>query len=277
MEVKLKYLNLYLYFLNLQIKTITQYKSDFFIGLFSTIIGVLNIMILNFIIFSNLKTIIGFNIYEVFLIYGFFILVKGIDHFYNDNIWSFAWNKVKDGKFTEILCKPINPIFYIIMEKVNISGISEMIMGLIIVIFSMRVLHISLNLIEYVFLVILLMCGLIVIFSLKLLFSAPAFWTVSCGELMTAGVEISNTAKYPIDIYKNILVRKILLYILPFPIISYFPAIFCLKKTTNFGVLFNNISGYRILVYSIIITIIILYVSFKIWYMGLKRFEPTGT
>lgn len=277
MEVKLKYLNLYLYFLNLQIKTITQYKSDFFIGLFSTIIGVLNIMILNFIIFSNLKTIIGFNIYEVFLIYGFFILVKGIDHFYNDNIWSFAWNKVKDGKFTEILCKPINPIFYIIMEKVNISGISEMIMGLIIVIFSMRVLHISLNLIEYVFLVILLMCGLIVIFSLKLLFSAPAFWTVSCGELMTAGVEISNTAKYPIDIYKNILVRKILLYILPFPIISYFPAIFCLKKTTNFGVLFNNISGYQILVYSIIITIIILYVSFKIWYMGLKRFEPTGT
>ena len=277
MEVKLKYLNLYLYFLNLQIKTITQYKSDFFIGLFSTIIGVLNIMIINFIIFSNLKTIIGFNIYEVFLIYGFFILVKGIDHFYNDNIWSFAWNKVKDGKFMEILCKPINPIFYIIMEKVNISGISEMIMGLIIVIFSMRVLHISLNLIEYVFLVILLMCGLIVIFSLKLLFSAPAFWTVSCGELMTAGVEISNTAKYPIDIYKNILVRKILLYILPFPIISYFPAIFCLKKTTNFGVLFNNISGYRILVYSIIITIIILYVSFKIWYMGLKRFEPTGT
>lgn len=274
----MRYIQLYFQFLNLQLKTILQYKSDFIIGVLSVLIGQINMFLLTILVFSQMDVLAGFNLYEMFLMYGFFVMVKGMDHFYNDNIWSFAWNKIKDGRFSEILLRPLNPIFYIVMERVEISGLSEVIIGLIIIILSGNFLHLSLGVLDILLLCILCICGLVIFFAVKLLFSAPAFWTVCCGEFMTAGIEISNTSKYPLTIYKNAMIQKILLYLLPFPIAAYFPAIFCLKRDTGtIHILNGSIGGYEIVLYSVVVASILLFVSIKIWYIGLKRFEPTGT
>lgn len=107
----MRYLRLYSQFFTLQFKSIIEYRTDFLIGLFSVVIGQINTFILTVMIFTQMDNLAGYTIYEIFLMYGFFVLVKGVDHFYNDNIWSFAWNKIKDGRFTEILLRPINPIF----------------------------------------------------------------------------------------------------------------------------------------------------------------------
>ena len=274
----MRYAKLYFDFLKLHLKIILEYRSDFMIGVFAVLIEQINMFLLTILVFSQIDVLDNFNIYEMFLMYGFFVLVKGIDHFYNDNIWSFAWNKIKDGRFSEILLRPINPIFYIVMEKVEISGLSETIIGIIIITLSGHILHLTLGVIDTLLLVTLLICGLIVFFAIKLLFSAPAFWTVCCGEFMTAGIEISNTSKYPLTIYKNVIVQKILLYLLPFPSAAYFPTIFCLKRDTGKVYLLNkSIGGYEIILYSVIVTFVLLFISVKVWYKGLRRFEPTGT
>lgn len=274
----MRYLKLYFQFLILQFKSMMEYKTDFIIGLFSVVISQINTFILTIMIFTQMDNLAGYTIYEIFLMYGFFVLVKGIDHFYNDNIWSFAWNKIKDGRFTEILLRPINPIFYIVMERIEINGLSEIVIGLIIVLRSMHLLEIHLSIINIFFLMIILLCGLAVFFSIKLLFSAPAFWTVCCGEFMTAGVEISNSAKNPLTVYKNRIIKNILLYIFPFPIAAYFPAIFCLNKTSDvFGLVNKGIRGCEIVLYSALTAGILLIVSIGVWYKGLQRFEPTGT
>ena len=274
----MKYISLYLHFLILQFKTILEYKTDFWIGIFSVILGQINTFLLTLVVFTQLDVLAGFSIVEIFLMYGFYVLVKGIDHFYNDNIWSFAWNKIKDGRFTEILLRPINPIFYIVMERIEISGLSEMIIGIGIVTISSKLIGLSLSVLNIIGLIVILLCGLSIFFSVKLLFSAPAFWTVCCGEFMTAGLEISNSSRYPLSLYKNNIIKNVLLYLLPFPLAAYFPTIYCLgQKSVIFGGLGISISGEQIVLYSIIIACFLLFISIKIWYIGLKRFEPTGT
>lgn len=274
----MRYIKLYFQFLKLQLKSITEYRMDFIIGLFSVLIGQLNIMILTLVIFTNMKEIAGFSVSEVFLMYGFYIFIKGIDHFYNDNIWSFAWNKIKDGGFITILLRPINPIFYIIMERMEVSGISEAIVGLIIIIVFGKKHNICLSVSEVIMLIVILLCGLIVFFAIKLLFSAPAFRTVTCGEFMTAGIEVSNSAKNPLTVYRNKFVKIILLYIFPFAISGYFPAVYVLKRKTLFMELPGKIlAGNEIAVYSVIISLVLLTVSLVCWFNELKKFEPTGT
>lgn len=275
----MKYIKLYLQFLILQLKTIMEYKTDFIIGLLSVILGQINTFLLTIMVFTQLDSLVGFSIYEIFLMYGFYTLVRGIDHFYNDNIWSFAWNKIRDGRFMTILLRPINPIFYIVMERIEVSGLSESVIGILIIVYSLRKLMISIGVFEFLVLFLLVLCGLAVYFSIKLLCSAPAFWTTCCGEFMTAGVEIGNTAKYPIELYKNKVIKNILLFVLPFPIAAYFPSIYCLKKVENirylFGVNWMNVN--HIILYSVFTAIVLLFVSIKVWYIGLKHFEPTGT
>ena len=146
----MKYISLYFHFLILQFKTILEYKTDFWIGIFSVILGQINTFLLTLVVFTQLDVLAGFSIVEIFLMYGFYVLVKGIDHFYNDNIWSFAWNKIKDGRFTEILLRPINPIFYIVMERIEISGLSEMIIGIGIVTISSKLIGLSLSVLNII-------------------------------------------------------------------------------------------------------------------------------
>lgn len=275
----MKYIKLYWQFLTLQLKAITEYKSDFIIGLFSVFIGQINTFLLTVLVFTQLNSLVGFDIYEIFLMYGFYVFVKGIDHFYNDNIWSFAWNKIKDGRFSMILLRPINPIFYIVVERIEISGLSEVIIGFLIILCSAHFTGITLTALDLLMLAIIIFCGLVIFFSIKLLFSAPAFWTVSCGEFMTAGVEISNAAKYPVELYKNRLIKAILLYVFPFPVAAYFPTVYCLNKMPKVQGLFGiaSMTKYSVVLYAVIMAAVLGTVSVKVWFTGLKHFEPTGT
>lgn len=275
----MKYVTLYIQFMILQLKTILEYKGDFLIGMLSVFLGQINTFVLTLVVFTQLDSLAGFSIYEVFLMYGFYTFVKGFDHFYNDNIWSFAWSKIKEGRFITILLRPINPIFYIVMERIEISGLSECIIGIIIIVFSFIKLGINLNLGQVFVVLFLIICGLAVYFSIKLLCSAPAFWTVCCGEFMTAGVEIGNTAKYPVEIYQNKIIKNLLLYVFAFPIAAYFPTVYSLGKVEAIRALFGNprTNIDFIVVYSAGMACLLLFVSIKIWYLGLKRFEPTGT
>lgn len=266
-------------FLKQQLKGIIEYKLDFIMGMISVLFQQVGLFLVTIVVFTQLKTLGGFSINDMFLLYGFYTLVRGIDHFYNDNIWSFAWNKVKDGNFITILLRPINPILHIIIERFNMSGLNEILVGILIIEYSKRKIGITLNIAEWLILILLILCGVSIYFSIKLLFSAPAFWTVCCGEFMTAGYEISNSAKYPIEIYKNEIIKNILLYALPFPITAYLPTIYCLNKVQNLSRIFGieNMNMNHMIIYCVIISVILLTISIKVWFIGIKRYEPTGT
>lgn len=72
----MRYIRLYFYFLNIQLKIILQYKSDFIIGLFSVLIGQINMFLLTTLFFFQMNTLAGFNLYEIFLMYVFFYYDK---------------------------------------------------------------------------------------------------------------------------------------------------------------------------------------------------------
>ena len=72
----MKYISLYFHFLILQFKTILEYKTDFWIGIFSVILGQINTFLLTLVVFTQLDVLAGFSIVEIFLMYGFYVLVK---------------------------------------------------------------------------------------------------------------------------------------------------------------------------------------------------------
>ncbi len=272
-------LSLWWVFLKQQLKELIEYKQDFLMGMVSVLFQQVGLFLVTVVVFTQLKELGGFSINEMFLLYGFYTLVRGIDHFYNDNIWSFAWNKVKDGRFITILLRPINPILHVVIERFNMSGLSEILVGILIIIYSKIKIGFSLNITQWLILLVILLCGVSVYFSVKLLFSAPAFWTICCGEFMTAGYEISNSAKYPVGIYKNKIIKSVLLYVLPFPITAYLPTVYCLDKVDNLREIFGmaSISINSMIIYCVLISLILLFIAIKVWNLGLKRYEPTGT
>ena len=274
-----RFIQIYIAFIKQQIKTLLEYRADFVAGIVGMIIQQVATFLMLFTVFTQIKSIGGYNFDEILLFYGYTMTVRGIDHVYNDNIWDIAWNRIRDGRFSQYLIRPLNPLTQIVMEKVQFDGIGETFFGILVFFYAKKRLNLDFGLREWLVLGVFLLTGLMVFFAIKLICSAVAFWTVSSGELMTLAYETNSFTRYPLDIYKSQLLKFMLLYVIPFAVVGYLPVTYFIRSSKMVsGVIGIHYTAPDILVIVVVaIAILSLGVSILVWKRGLRRYEATGT
>lgn len=274
-----KFFSIYSSFVKQQIKSLIEYKLDFAMGMIGLTIYQIGSFLLLYTVFTEIQTFGSYNFNEILLFYGYSQIVRGIDHVYNDNIWDVGVNSIRDGRFAQLLIRPINPISYIVMERFQFDGMGECVIGAIIFFYAKGRLDLAFGLEGWIVFFIFLTAGLVIYFALKLMCAAAAFWIVSSGELMLIVYEVNSFTKYPLDIYKNRALEFLLTYLLPFALVSYFPMVYYIREPSfiSHTVGFGFASRYMIVAFIVAIAAIFLKLSLVIWNRGLRRYEPTGT
>lgn len=273
-----RFLQIYLAFFKQQLKALMEYKVDFMMGMIALGVQQISTFLVLLAVFTQIKAIGTYDFNEILLFYGYSQIVRGIDHIYNDNIWTVGWGQIRDGSFSKYLVRPINTITHIIMERVQFDGIGEFIIGIIVFIYAKRKLGLIFGLKESIVFTVFLISGLVIYFAIKLLCAAVAFWTTSSGELMTVTYEINSFNKYPLDIYKSVILKTLLLYILPFAVVSYVPMAYFLRDSVFIGGVlgFNYGARINLVVFSVAVAIISMIVAKLVWNAGLKRYNASG-
>lgn len=195
-----RFLQIYLAFFKQQLKALMEYKVDFMMGMIALGVQQISTFLVLLAVFTQIKAIGTYDFNEILLFYGYSQIIRGIDHIYNDNIWTVGWGQIRDGSFSKYLVRPINTITHIIMERVQFDGIGEFIIGIIVFIYAKGKLGLSFGLEGSLVFTVFVISGLVIYFAIKLLCAAVAFWTTSSGELMTVTYEINSFNKYPLDI-----------------------------------------------------------------------------
>lgn len=274
-----RFLLIYLAFFKQQLKCLMEYKIDFLMGTIALGIQQISTFLILLAVFTQINAIASYSFNEILLFYGYSQIVRGIDHIYNDNIWTVGWGKIQDGSFSLYLTRPINIISHIIMERVQFDGIGEFLLGLIIFIYAKLKLNLIFSFGDYIVFFIFLITGLAIYFAIKLICASIAFWTVSSGELMTVTYEINSFSKYPLDIYKNVVLKSLLIYFLPFGVVSYIPMAYFLRDNQSIGKVlgFSYTSNNFLIILTLIITIIFTVISQVVWKFGLKKYNASGT
>ncbi|MCB2295715.1 ABC-2 family transporter protein [Clostridium algoriphilum] len=273
-----KFLQLYSAFLKQQIKALIEYRLDFAMGMIGLAIFQIGSFLVIFSVFTQIKSIGGYTFNEILLFYGYSQILRGIDHIYNDNLWSIAFGAIKDGKFSQYLLRPINPILHIIMEKIQFDGFGELLIGIIMFIYAKSALKLNLGIEGSIILLVFSIAGLMIYFATKLICAAISFWTMTSGEFMVITYEVNSFTKYPLDIYKNRMLKFLLTYILPFAMVSYLPLVYFIREKKYIG----NVLGvhytwqYYPVVFVVCIAISFLSISLFVWNRGLKRYQPPG-
>lgn len=274
-----RFLQIYLAFFKQQIKSLMEYKIDFMMGMIALGIQQISTFIVLMAVFTQVKVIGTYSFDEILLLYGYSQIVRGIDHIYNDNIWSIGWGKIRDGSFSQYLTRPINIITHIIMERVQFDGFGELIVGVVIFLYAKGNLGLEFGVSGWLVFAAFLITGLIIYFAIKQICASVAFWTISSGELMTVAYEVNSFNKYPVDIYKNIVLKTLLIYILPFAVVSYFPMAFFIREpefiSNVIGIQYGN--KYILLVFVAAIAACSIMVSTVVWRAGLKRYNASGS
>ncbi len=260
-----RYIKLYFKLSSQYMKTLMEYRTDFLIGLvaFFFIQG-FGIAFL-YLVFNNIPSINGWSFNEVLFIYGFANLPRGIDHLLTDNLWLLSGRIIVRGDFDRYLLRPMNPLFFLCADRFQPDAFGELIVGMLLVIYSLTSLTIKIGILEILGFILAVLGGTIIYTSVKLIFASLAFWIKRSQAILFIAYQMSNFAKYPMSIYGKF-INVILTFIIPFAFTAFIPASWFLGKSTFlYGV-----------VLTMLCAVIFFTGAYKIWDTGLKQYESAG-
>lgn len=266
-------------FFQQQVKSLIEYKMDFAIGMVAIAFQQVGSFLILFAVFTRVTAIGGFSFDEMLLFYGYSQILRGIDHVYNDNIWTVGWFRLQNGTFAQFLTRPMGVLTHVVLERVQFDGLGELFLGAVLFAYAYLRLGLGWGAVEWGTFVVFLLLGLVIYFAIKLLCASVAFWTVSSGELMTVAYEINGFTKYPLDIYANPVLRWVLTYVLPFAVVAYFPMVHFLRGDAHAaGILGLSLpfDGF-VLTFTALIAAVAFVLAYTLWRVGLNRYNATGT
>lgn len=246
-------------------KSLMQSKLDFFMGLFSFFLNQAIGIIFLFLVFQKIPNLNGWQFYELVFIYGFAQIPRGIDHFFTDYLWVFCRRTIREGSFDRYLLRPINPLFQVVVERCQPDGLGEILVGLLLVITAAQNLGIEMSFLAVLAFILAVIAGSIIFTSIKLFFATNAFFIKDAYSLLFLAYNLSDFAKYPLNIYSGF-IRVVLSYIIPFSFAAFIPASFFL----------NDVSIISTIGAGLLVAIIAFFIAYRYFVFGIKHYESAG-
>ena len=151
------------------------------------------------------------NIY----IYGFSLIPKGLDHLFFDNLWAIGHYIVRKGEFDKYLTRPINTLFHVMVEKLQIDAFGELITGIALVSVTLPQLNIEWDPLKVILGILVIPFAALIYTGIKTITASVAFWAKRSGNIIYMFYMVNDFAKYPITIYNRV-VRDVITYFIPF-------------------------------------------------------------
>ncbi len=238
------------------------YRGEFFISLISMFVLEMASPIIILLIYFNTAGFQGWTLYQVLLLQGIFVMVRGFSFVtFFGIVWNSNWTLHK-GEFDLILLKPRNILWMFICNSFDAEDTAKFIGGLGIIIFALFHLE-NITLLGVVAGIFSLLVGIGLFFSLALLFSAFIFKFIQTWRLYELLDILSMLGTYPKSIYP-LLTGIIFTIFLPIFAVAVFPA------ETILGFFSMDI------LYSAITVIILVTLSLFIWYRTIRNYSSAG-
>lgn len=260
----LRYLSLYFDFFAKNLKASLEYRVDFILGVIAAIAYHGFSLMFIWIIFKNTTLIKGWGFYEVTFLYGLMATASDLFYLLFNNFWSFGMY-VKQGRFDVYLTRPISALFHLIVDQLDRDAIPAMIIGFIIIITSISNLNIQMEIVDWIVLVVFIICGAAIIGAIQLISITANIWFINANSIAMAILNTHQLAFYPITIY-NKAIRIILTIIVPFAFTSFYPANYFLDK------------GYRQLSFiTPLVACVLWIIALQVWKFGINHYSSTGS
>ena len=258
-------MKLYLNSLALHLKSELEYRINFIISFLSQILIFFTYYFVILALFSKFNNIKGFTLYEVLLCFSIIqfgfsfneVFARGIDKF--DKL-------IIEGGFDRLLLRPKNLILQVLCSDGDFVKVSRLIQSIIVLIIALINLKIEITFMKIICLILMLISSCVIFFGIFLLAASYCFITIQ-------GLEVRNVftdggkhmAQYPIGVFKKGFVF-FFSFIIPYAFVNYYPLLYFIGKKDNI-----------IYAFSPLVVLLYLIPCFIVFYMGVKKYEGSGS
>lgn len=219
------YWKIYTVYLKNFLKKNMEYRLDFSIGVFSMLAEQGLSLGFIFILFSSFPSISGWSLPELLMMYAFSTMGRSIHVTFFDGMWTFGWQYIKTGEFDRLLTKPVSPLFQIIAERVEYTGVFQFLIGFLAFVYAALHLNIGMHIGAILLVPVFVLSSAMVYVGLCLFFMVFSFWMVDSLPVIHAMFAFDRVSRYPVTIFPKIL-ASILTFVLPYAFTGYYPATF---------------------------------------------------
>lgn len=261
-------MRLYLRLLSSSVRAKMQYRFDFLASCaIQATMGLYDFLLVAVILWK-FKTVAGWSIYEVGVLYAASRVGYGAYRMVCNELERFE-NYIVTGEFDSILIRPYPTLFVLLSRDFDFARVTWMVQGIALLVICAPTLIRGGTLTWTGLFCIMLTCvwSFLLHGAVALGTAAAAFWIVRIEELQVFTLNATSSATlYPLDIYPGWL-RAVLLYVIPIGMGNYVPVRYVLGKG---GTPMS-------LVLPPLVAVCSLLVAYRLWRWGETKYHSTGS
>lgn len=224
------------------------------------------------VFFTLLKfdTLGGWNIYEMLFLFSILFLTYGIMIIFFTGLRDFG-KTVRDGSFDRFMLRPRGLLFQIIFVNSDwFAALGHGGLGITLFLISAGKVGINWNFMNALYYIFTIAGGVLIqgaVFLIIAVLNIYLLQTDSLKELLYWNMR--KFAGYPISIFNKI-IQTIMIYIMPFAFVNYFPAQYLLRKDDmrNYPVVYMYITP--------IVGLLMYLVAYAFWRFSIRYYKSSG-
>ncbi len=264
MKLILKYFRLYYEMFRLSLIADLEYRANFFTRILTDVFWYLAQVLSFEVIYAHTERIGEWGLKEMRVFLGVLFVIDALYMIILHENLDQLPEKVRKGELDLLLVKPVNSLFMISLQKANTAIIGNLIIGGSWLAFGILGLP-DFNYLRFLWLIYLVPCSLVVIFSMRFMFSACSVIFTRLESLQFMWWQVYRLGMRPDSIYFPWL-KFVLLTLIPVGVIVSVPARALLYPP-----------DFVYLLWPLILAPVLIYLSHRFWLFSLKFYSSASS
>ncbi len=256
--------------LKMSIHTRMQYRVDSLVATLAVFIRESANIIAIYLALLKFDRINDWNVNEMLFLYSILFLTYAFVVSLFADLRQFS-DTIREGRFDRLLVRPRSLLLQLILNNADlIASAGHGTLGILLFVLSAGRVGIHWDFVTILYYIGAIIGGILIQGGMFIFFSSLCFYFVETGSIRDIFYwNMRKFAGYPISIYHK-LIQGILIYVVPFAFVNYFPAQYLLRKEdmANYPAIYIYIAPF--------VGIIVYAAAYLFWRISVKRYYSTG-
>ena len=261
----IKFLRVYSKFLHTSLASELEYKANILIDLITAIFSLIGSIFLLSIFFQSRSSIGGWEFEQALIIQGIYTILNGITNtWFNPNLTEIV-KHIREGTLDFVLLKPIDSQFFISLKRIAPSGILEILLGICLLLYCIRINQINFNFVFLTFCLITIISSICILYSLWFFISTTTIWFVKTWNATEVLRSFLYIGRFPLNSFSFSL-RIFFSVFIPIAFITTIPSEVFLGTSELWKIFLE-----------ILVAMVFIYTSRKFWLFALRYYSSASS
>ena len=256
--------------LKMSILTRLQYRADSIVATLAVFLREATGIIVIYLALMKFDCINEWNVDEMLFLFSLLFITYSIIVVLFADLRDFSC-MIREGRFDRLMVRPRGLLFQLISNNADIiAACGHGMLGLVLFVVSAGRVGIHWDFLTVIYYIAAIVGGVLIQGGMFIIFSSLSFYFVETNSIREIFYwSMRRFAGYPISIY-NKLIQVIMIYVVPFAFVNYFPAQYLLRKPDmkEYPEIYLYIAP--------VVGIVIYMAAYAFWRISVKHYKSTG-